>query len=123
MSIIWVGLGGCIGSILRYLVNIGIARLLPQMVFPWATFIVNMLGCFLIGFLAGYGANRQLLAPAKLFMITGILGGFTTFSAFGLESFLLLKSEQWLIALANIVIQVILGVLLVYVGNKVAMQL
>lgn len=107
-NLLLVILGGGLGSGLRFLVG--------------NTFIVNLVGCLLIGFLAGLGVSKQWLTPSlRIFLFAGILGGFTTFSAFGLESFMLLKGSQWVLGLLNILGQVILGIILVAVGNRLGM--
>jgi CrcB protein len=83
-QLILVGLGGGIGSIMRFLVS-----LIPftQSSFPWVTFIVNVVGCFIIGLLIGLSAKYQFLDEnIKLLLITGFCGGFTTFSAFSAEN-------------------------------------
>jgi|LSQX01.1.fsa_nt_gb CrcB protein len=86
-AVLAVALGGALGSVLRYLANLWIQQ-------PWSTLLVNLLGSFLIGLCALYFVNgvNPLL---RLALVTGILGGFTTFSAFSLESMQLLQQEQW----------------------------
>jgi CrcB protein len=82
-----VFLGGGIGSALRNAVNLLCARLFG-LNFPWGTFAVNLIGSFVIGWLAAYFAFRAgagFTQPARLFLITGVLGGFTTFSSFSLD--------------------------------------
>ena len=88
MSVFLVGLGGALGSVLRYW--IGLAMNTPG--FPWGTLGVNILGSGVIGVLAGLGVSGNF----RLFLITGVLGGFTTFSAFSLETGLLLERSPWL---------------------------
>ena len=86
-----VFLGGGIGAAARHGVNIGVARLVPSP-FPWSTAIINVMGSMLMGLIAGYFAFRAGGAAsqhARLFLTTGILGGFTTFSAFSLDAALL----------------------------------
>lgn len=86
-----VGLGGALGSMLRF----GITQLLPQKPLPWATLLINCSGSFLIGCIAAYALrNQQFDAQWKLFLATGICGGFTTFSAFSLENVQLLQSGK-----------------------------
>lgn len=114
-SILFVGLGGFIGSILRYLLSISIKSLN----FPYSTLIANFLGCFTIGFLMYYflkNTNPNL----RLFLITGMMGGLTTFSTFSFETFNLIKHEEFLKALINVSISVIGCLLLTALGFRFA---
>ena len=116
-NVFLVGLGGLIGSITRYLCIFGVSRIIPVSSFPWGTLLVNVLGCLIIGFLGGLGTNKQLFAEAgRVFLFTGILGGFTTFSAFGLETFFLLRTSQFFLAFLNILLQLALGLGAVALG-------
>jgi CrcB protein len=116
-NIVLVGFGGFIGSISRYLCLVGVNRMFPTVVFPYGTLAVNVIGCTMIGFLAGLGANKQLFAESgRLFLFTGILGGFTTFSAFGFETFYLFRSSQWVLGFFNIFLQLSLGMGAVALG-------
>ena len=111
LNILLVGCGGFIGSIARYLMTGAINRYFLPANFPYGTFAVNVLGCFVIGFLGGLAGSKQFLAEhSRLFLFTGILGGFTTFSALGMETFYLMRSAQWLSAFLNITGQLCLGV-------------
>lgn len=98
-NILLVGVGGFAGCVLRYLV---VAKLFSQTShdkFPLGTFIVNLIGCLLIGILTGLTEKHQLLGEAeRLLLITGLLGGFTTFSAFGLEALGLLRKGDYFFA-------------------------
>ncbi len=124
MNILMVGLGGCIGALSRYWLAGLINRCYPAVIFPWGTLVVNLLGCFLIGFLAGLNVSRQFLTePLRLLLFTGILGGLTTFSAFGLETMVLFQDKYPLMALLNIVAQVVLGIMMVFVGHRLALAL
>lgn len=85
--------------------------------FPWGTLAVNIGGCFVIGLLFGLGETRQLFSPqARLFLLVGVLGGFTTFSTFGLESFNLLRDGEAARALANVALHIIVGLGAVWAG-------
>ncbi len=120
-KILWVGTGGFIGSALRYLVGGYVQQLSGSVSFPYGTFAVNIIGCFVIGLLSQVIALRGILSDeVRLFVLTGLLGGFTTFSTFSNESFVLLhKGQPWL-ALANIGGQLVLGLLAVWAGTTVA---
>ena len=117
-NILLVGAGGLLGSVFRYFFMLGVSRLWPLTNFPYGTLVVNVLGCFVIGFLGGLGASRQLFTESgRLFLFTGILGGFTTFSAFGLETFYLIRTSEWGLALGNVFLQLTLGILAVVLGH------
>ena len=112
-----VGAGGFIGAVLRYALGGLVHRQLPLTAFPWGTLTVNVLGCFLIGALGGVGESRQLLGPElRAFAIMGLLGGFTTFSAFGHETFAMLREGDVVRAAANVSLQVIVGLAAVWLG-------
>ncbi len=114
-QLIMVGIGGGIGSIFRFLVSVMTSKY-HQGTFPLATFIVNLVGCLLIGLLIGaleqQSANHQL----KLLLVTGFCGGFTTFSTFANENLYLLNNNQPLLALFYTLASVLLGVLFVWLG-------
>jgi len=117
LSIIYVGLGGCLGSIMRYLMVQETGRLFANNSFPYGTLAVNMIGCFLIAFIGELGAGRTFLSPeVRLFLFMGILGGFTTFSAFGYETFYFIKTSQFLLAFLNVMGQVVFGLAAVMLG-------
>ena len=83
LNIILVGSGGFIGSALRYLIGLGVHSLLRSATFPYGTLAANLIGCLLIGLFNGLADERLLLSPqTRLFILTGMLGGFTTFSTF-----------------------------------------
>src|SRR5262245_26809809 len=90
MQWVAVAVGGALGSMARHFVNLEIAHRFERPV-PWATFIVNVVGCFVIGALAGRIADGRLhlSTTMRTFVFVGILGGFTTFSSFGLDTFTL----------------------------------
>lgn len=115
---ILVAVGGAIGSALRHGVNVTMTRVSPQAVVPYATFSVNIIGCFVIGLLSGLvaGARVTMSTDLRAFVFVGVLGGFTTFSSFGLDTLTLLQSGQRVTAIWNIGGQVGLGLLAVYLG-------
>src|SRR5688572_4708603 len=94
-----VGLGGFIGSIGRYKLSGLALHHTADWRFPLGTFIVNITGCFVIGLVAGWAEKQPLVSPdVRVFLFPGILGGFTTFSAFGFETFALLRRGEYHIA-------------------------
>lgn len=114
-SIILVGLGGGIGSILRYLTSFVCNKYLPSQ-FPWGTFIVNILGCLLIGILLGLLSRNNSSQDLKLLFITGFCGGYTTFSAFAAENITLIQSNHLAIAILYIAASILAGLLAVWAG-------
>jgi CrcB protein len=108
--------GGALGSAARYLVNIGAGRLLG-MGFPWGTLFVNIVGCLIMGALIGLGAHRFAISnAARVFMMTGILGGFTTFSAFSADFALLVERKSYTLATLYLTGSVALSLLAVFAG-------
>ena len=118
MKSIWiVALGGALGSVTRYQFSSWVLDHAVGWRFPLGTFLVNIVGCFIIGLLGGLVVKYELLsAEARLFLMTGIMGGFTTFSAFGLETFYLLRREEFLIAGSYVFSSVIVGLLVLWLG-------
>ncbi|MDR3715372.1 MAG: fluoride efflux transporter CrcB [Puia sp.] len=104
-----IGLGGGIGSILRYLLQIGVGRFTPVS-FPWGTFLVNVSGCFAIGLLYGLSERHSWMTTDwRLFLITGLCGGFTTFSSFSYENMMLLRQGSYVYFLLYAMLSVLLG--------------
>ena len=111
------GLGGFIGTMLRYLLNSSVHRFFHYPVFPYGVLIINLIGCFLIGLLSGLIETREIFTfQTRVFIFIGILGGFTTFSAFGYDTFNLLRNDKMLFAFINIFAQVVGGLFLVWGG-------
>ncbi len=118
--VILVGLGGFVGSILRYWLS-GLTQRSTEVGFPIGTLAVNVLGCLVVGAVWSLVEYRQWLSPElRIFVTVGILGGFTTFSAFSFETFVLIRDGQYPWALANIVLNVVLCLGAVIVGWTVA---
>ena len=122
---LWVALGGALGSTVRY----GAARLAARLIdgtFPWSTLLVNVSGSLLIGFLAAAMSpdGRFTAAPdARAFLLIGVLGGFTTFSAFSLETLNLVRDGEWLWAGANVAGSILLCLMAVWLGHAAAVAL
>jgi CrcB protein len=118
-----VGVGGFLGAALRYLLGALLYRLAPS-TFPYATMVVNVSGCFVIGLLAALAEQRLLLGPtSRLFWLVGVLGGYTTFSTFGWETFALAHEGSGTAALLNVAGQVLLGLAAVWLGVATARSL
>lgn len=117
MNVFLVCIGGALGALCRY----GVSRLVPQgslSAFPWATLVVNLLGCLLLGMVyETISKNADWLKPL---LIIGFLGGFTTFSSFGLETFQLLKANKMMHAFTYISVSTIGGLVCVVLGNGLA---
>ena len=117
-----VGSGGFLGALARYGLSGLVHRQVPLATFPYGTLVVNLVGCFAIGVLAGFAESRQLFGPEfRVFALIGLLGGFTTFSTFGYETFAMIRDAEYLQAAANIGVQVIAGLALVWLGYVVTL--
>ncbi len=113
MAFLWVALGGAIGSMGRYGLGLWLAR---HDGFPWATLAANILGSFIIGVCAGFFMDEQRKSTSAIFLIPGFCGGFTTFSAFSLQTVELMREEAWLKAAANAGSSTILCLACVWLG-------
>jgi CrcB protein len=109
LNLLFIALGGAIGSVARYLLT-GLVVRASGPAFPLGTFVVNVIGCAAFGALAGLASTRISLSPeVRLFWFTGIFGGFTTFSSYAFDSFALVREGHFVAAGANIAGQVVLG--------------
>ncbi|MEO5925154.1 MAG: fluoride efflux transporter CrcB [Bryobacteraceae bacterium] len=111
--------GAALGGLARYLIVSTIAARVAGR-FPWGTFTVNIVGCFLIGLISTILVERSASTTWSLFLVTGILGGYTTFSAFGWETVQLTRQGEHLLALANILASVAAGYAAVWLGVLIA---
>jgi len=124
LAYLWVAIGGALGSMARY----GIGGLVSEKfvserygAFPWGTLVVNVTGSFVIGFLGAITAPGGKMTPqsrvfATQLLITGVCGGYTTFSSFSLQTLNLLREGEWLYASGNILLSVILCMIAVWLG-------
>ena len=116
-----VGSGGFLGSVARYYLGGWVLHVSGASRFPWGTLAVNTLGCLLIGALAGAAEYRHILTPQmRLLIFTGFLGGFTTFSAFGYESYFLGREHNWMSSGLNVVLHLLIALPAVWVGHRAA---
>lgn len=116
-SVLLVALGGAIGSVARFKLSGWVLHQTPNWRFPAGTVVVNIVGCLIVGLLAGMAVKQEVFTPdARVFLFTGLLGGFTTFSAFGLETLLLLKRGEAGVAIANVVLSIAIGLLAAWLG-------
>lgn len=116
-SMFIAGLGGFIGTCLRYLTG-KMCHALVVTAFPWGTFVVNIVGSFLIGIFFALAEKGGVISPAmNVFLITGFCGGLTTFSSFADDMYLLLQERHWLIFLLYATLTFALGLLMVLLGR------
>lgn len=114
-NLLLAGLGGCIGSMMRMAVYL----LLKSTAFPFATFIINIAGSLLIGIIIGISVNNQSFNNNwRIFLATGICGGFTTFSAFSFENIELMQQGKFALSLLYITGSVVIGIAAAWIGYK-----
>lgn len=117
-KLLCVGLGGFFGALSRYLSLLLAARLFGSRSFPFGTLIVNLFGCFLIGFGLGLVTGRDLISQeTRLLLFTGFLGSYTTYSTFAYESFALARDGGFIASAVNIIAHVLLGLAAVRAGD------
>ena len=121
LNILFVALGSAVGGVCRYGLSQLIGRL-ASVVFPLGTFVVNIVGCFIIGLLFGLiDRGVSLSSEARLFLITGFCGGFTTFSTFAHENYLLFGNDKGvLVVCAYAALSFFVGLFMVYLGHRVS---
>ena len=113
---ILIGLAGLTGTLLRYWLSGLVARQYGE-TFPWGTMAVNMIGCLLTGAIFYLTEERFLISPTlRTMILIGLMGGFTTFSSYGLQTFTLLRDGEFGLATLNIGVSNVLGLLLVWAG-------
>jgi CrcB protein len=125
MNYLWVAVGGALGSVARYWCSGVVANWFGES-FPWGTIIVNVLGSFIIGLFATLTApdGRLFVASeARVFVMVGLCGGYTTFSSFSLQTLNLAREGEWLGAGANVVLSVVLCLLAVWIGHAAAVAI
>jgi len=120
-KILLVGLGGFAGATLRYVSGLFVGRFTSQTPFPYETFAVNMVGCLLIGFLAGLADTHDLFSEtSRVFVFTGFLGAFTTFSTFSHDTVGLFQNGYPSQAFINMGVQIFLGLVAVWGGLQIS---
>jgi len=116
LNLLLIAIGGALGSVARYTLSIFILRVSGTL-FPLGTFVVNVIGCLVFGAIAGMATARvQLTSEVRLFLLVGVLGGFTTFSSYAFESFALVRQGQFMWASINVAGQVVAGLAGVWAG-------
>ena len=120
-TVLLVGAGGFVGSVFRYLLGSWVHSLIGDSSFPFGTLVINVLGCLIIGILAGISDFRQVFtSEVRAFLLIGLLGGFTTFSAFSYETITLLRDGEMVAGLANVMAQVAAGLAAVWIGYRIS---
>jgi CrcB protein len=120
-KILLVLLGGAVGTGCRYGLSSLVYAVVKRPTFPYANLIINVSGSFIIGLLAEWFEARLLVSPSvRVALLTGVLGGYTTFSSFSFETFSLLRDGEWLLAVVNAAGSVLLGLVAVWAGVRLA---
>lgn len=120
---ILVGVAGLTGTILRYWLSGFVARRYGE-TFPWGTMAVNLAGCLIAGALFHLTEERFLVHPTlRTVLLIGLLGGFTTFSSYGLQTFTLLRDGEFALATFNVVVSNVLAILMVWIGYALVKSL
>ena len=114
-QLLLIFIGGGTGSMLRYLIG----RWLSSAAFPWGTFAVNIIGCFLIGLFGSWIARHSLAPDLRLLLVVGLCGGFTTFSTFSNEALTMMRSGQYALCVTYITISVAAGLAATLIGKTV----
>jgi CrcB protein len=117
-------LGGGVASLMRFSVGAWVIHMCPNEKIPWATLAVNWLGCLLVGLIYGWVSDRWFMGlHMKHLLVTGFLGGFTTFSAFSVETILLFRRGETLLAWGYVLASVAGGLVLAWAGERVSAAL
>jgi len=117
LELLCVGAGGFAGSVLRYLTTLGVQRLAHWSEFPYGTLTVNVIGCLAIGMLSAFVEARSIPAELRVFLFVGLLGGFTTYSAFAYEGYALWRGGELVAMFANVGVHLVVGLLAVWAGH------
>ena len=120
-KILLVGAGGFVGSVLRYVVSGYVQQITKSATFPYGTLAVNLIGCFVIGFLSQLADTRGIFTPeSRVLVFVGFLGGFTTFSTFGNESVNLFRDGENFFALINAGLHLLFGFGAIWLGRTMS---
>ena len=121
INLLLIGIAGGLGAVARFGMGLLVIRFLPEEHFPWATFVINMLGCLLFGLIfAGINASSQWDPDTKarivMVLLTGFMGAFTTYSTYAFQSAMLLEEARWMPAILNMAGHTGVGVLAIFAG-------
>ncbi|WP_022835991.1 fluoride efflux transporter CrcB [Salisaeta longa] len=114
-ALLWIALGGGLGALMRHGLGRAVHRALPEQ-FPYGTLAANLCGCLLIGLAWGWLERVRLPPQVAPFLLTGVIGAFTTFSTYSLESIQLMRTGHWAAGLTNIAVSNAAGLALVFLG-------
>lgn len=121
--VLLVGFGGFLGTVLRYGLGGAVSRMKHGATFPYETLLINVTGCLAFGLLAGLAETRGVFSgTVRSFLFVGVLGGFSTFSSFGYETFQLLRDGQFPAAFLSVGLQVVVGIGAVWAGHRTAVM-
>ena len=123
VKILFVGTGGFVGAVLRFLTDRAISGKFGHIEFPLGIFVCNVVGCFLIGFLSGILGSSNVAEHHKAMILPGLLGSFTTFSTFSKDSLDLMMNNHVLSASLNVFLSLGVGILFVFLGQLLARQI
>ncbi len=116
--VLFVALGGSVGAVMRYGLTVAMSRSFPDSVLPLGTLIANIVGCFVIGLLAAFAEGRWIpTMEARAFIFAGLLGGFTTFSSFGLETHAMIRGGSAVLPWVYVALQLVVGIGAVALGH------
>ncbi|MCP4298106.1 MAG: fluoride efflux transporter CrcB [Proteobacteria bacterium] len=122
-QLLYIGCGGFLGAVSRFFTTNFVNHTFSQSLIPLGTFVVNMIGCFFIGYLNGMFTARNILSPEiRLMIFVGFLGSFTTFSTFGFDTFLLTSERNILYGTLNVAAHLLVGLPLVWLGIALSRQ-
>ncbi len=117
MKILFIAIAGAVGTLTRYYLGGFVQRLSGSSAFPWGTFSVNMLGCLLFGFIWTLAEERFVISPqARTIILVGFMGALTTFSTFIFDTGSLLRGSQLALAIGNIAVQNVTGLIFLFLG-------
>ena len=120
VAILWVGIAGSIGTLLRYFIGLWVGRLGMLSLFPVGTLTVNLIGCLVLGWFAQWAETKRFLSPpVRTGISTGLIGSFTTFSTFSAETVQLFRLGRWESGIAYLVISMFGGLCLVWLGTVI----
>ena len=118
MKILYIALGGAVGSVLRYILSKIVSNCVDNP-FPWGTFVVNVVGCFIMGVLLGIAVKNNISTELKCLLVVGFCGGFTTFSTFAADSLSLIKEHEFMSVAIYLTFSLWIGITSVWAGNKI----